>query len=47
MNPEQGEVSEYRQNLAQKNNPLTARATVTNVDQMLTQIKQGQRKAYQ
>lgn len=39
------EVSEYRQNLAQKNNPLTARATVTNVDQMLTQIKQGQRKA--
>ena len=39
------EVSEYRQSLAQKNNPLTARATVTNVDQMLTQIKQGQRKA--
>ena len=39
------EVSEYRQSLAQKNNPLTARTTVTNVDQMLTQIKQGQRKA--
>jgi len=39
------EVSEYRQDLSQKNNPLTARATVTNVDQMLTQIKQGQRKA--
>ncbi|MDB9761700.1 translation initiation factor IF-2 [Alphaproteobacteria bacterium] len=39
------EVSEYRQSLSQKNNPLTARATVTNVDQMLTQIKQGQRKA--
>ena len=39
------EVSEYRQSIAQKNNPLTARAAVTNVDQMLTQIKQGQRKA--
>ena len=39
------EVSEYRQSLSQKNNPLTARAAVTNVDQMLTQIKQGQRKA--
>ena len=39
------EVSEYRQSISQKNNPLTARATVTNVDQMLTQIKQGQRKA--
>ena len=39
------EVSEYRQSISQKNNPLTARAAVTNVDQMLTQIKQGQRKA--
>ena len=39
------EVSEYRQSIAQKNNPLTARVDVTNVDQMLTQIKQGQRKA--
>ncbi|MDB9971157.1 translation initiation factor IF-2 [Alphaproteobacteria bacterium] len=39
------EVSEYRQSLSQKNNPLTARAAVTNVDQMLTQIKQGKRKA--
>ena len=39
------EVTEYRQSIAQKNNPLTARASVTNVDQMLTQIKQGQRKA--
>ena len=39
------EVSEYRKSIAQKNNPLTARAAVTNVDQMLTQIKQGQRKA--
>ncbi|MBT7077543.1 MAG: translation initiation factor IF-2, partial [Pelagibacterales bacterium] len=39
------EVSEYRQSIAQKNNPLTAKAAVTNVDQMLTQIKQGQRKA--
>ena len=39
------EVSEYRQSIAQKNNPLTARVAVTNVDQMLTQIKQGQRKA--
>ncbi len=39
------EVSEYRQSIAQKNNPLTARVNVTNVDQMLTQIKQGQRKA--
>jgi translation initiation factor IF-2 len=38
------EVTEYRQSIAQKNNPLTARASVTNVDQMLTQIKQGQRK---
>ena len=39
------EVSEYRQSIAQKNNPLTTRVDVTNVDQMLTQIKQGQRKA--
>ena len=39
------EVSEYRQGLAQKNNPLSSRSTVTNVDQMLTQIKQGERKA--
>jgi len=39
------EVSEYRQSLAQKNNPLTSRSIVTNVDQMLTQIKQGERKA--
>ena len=39
------EVSEYRQGLAQKNNPLSSRTTVTNVDQMLTQIKQGERKA--
>ena len=39
------EVSEYRQSIAQKNNPLTARVDVTNVDQILTQIKQGQRKA--
>ena len=39
------EVSDYRQSIAQKNNPLTARVNVTNVDQMLTQIKQGQRKA--
>ena len=38
------EVSEYRQNLAQKNNPLSSRSIVTNVDQMLTQIKQGERK---
>ena len=39
------EVAEYRQSLAQKNNPLTSRSTVTNVDQMLTQIKKGERKA--
>ena len=45
MNPEQGKFQNIDKILLKKIIHLTARATVTNVDQMLTQIKQGQRKA--
>jgi len=38
------EITEYRKNLAQKNNPLSIKSSASNLDQMLSQIKKGERK---
>ena len=38
------EVTEYRKNISQKNNISGLKSSPTNLDQMLSQIKQGERK---
>ena len=38
------EITDYRKNLAQKNNPLSVKTSSTNLDQMLSEIKKGERK---
>ena len=39
------EITDYRKNIVKKKNPLSNLNNTSNLDQMLTQIKQGERKA--